>query len=114
MGNFGEALRDLRKRKRLSQDELGAAAGINGQTISNVETGKVEPRGDTFRAIAKGFGVTVEELEAELNTSAPPEPETIPPEVIAELFADAEQVGLSVPDYIRKARETLQRMKARI
>jgi transcriptional regulator with XRE-family HTH domain len=65
MPSFGEALRRLRKAARKSQDELGAASGLNGQTISNIETGKVQvPRGDTYRAIAIALGLTIQELDA--------------------------------------------------
>jgi transcriptional regulator with XRE-family HTH domain len=66
MPSFGEALRRLRKAARQSQDELGAASGLNGQTISNIETGKVQvPRGDSYRRLAEALGKTIKELDAE-------------------------------------------------
>lgn len=64
MPNFGEVLRRLRRAKRLSQDELGAAANLNGQTISNIETGKVQvPRGDTYRNLAGALGMSIADLD---------------------------------------------------
>ncbi len=81
MERVGKVLRDLRKKKRLSQDELGAAAGVNGQTISNIETGKVEPRGDTYRAIAAALGLTVEQLDAEFDANTDPYSEMPTPEI---------------------------------
>lgn len=64
MPTFGEVLRELRAAQKLSQDALGAAAGVNGQTISNIETGGVvEPRGDTYRGIARALGMTLEQLD---------------------------------------------------
>lgn len=52
----------------MSQDELGAQSDINGQTISNIELDRVDPRGETFRKLAKGLNLTVEELDAEIES----------------------------------------------
>ena len=75
METFGDVLRRLRKNKRLSQDAFAAAADLNGQTISNIETGKTSmPRGDTYRAIAKALEMTVEELDAVVGITMYPIP----------------------------------------
>lgn len=64
MPSFGEVLRQVRKARRLSQDRLGAKAGLNGQTISNIETGNIEaPRGETYEAIAAALEMTPQELD---------------------------------------------------
>lgn len=66
MRPFADALKKLRRRARMSQDELGAKAGVNGQTISNIETGTVTtPAHDTYRRIASALGLTVADLDAE-------------------------------------------------
>lgn len=75
MEKFGEVLRRLRKNKRLSQDAFAAAADLNGQTISNIETGKVAvPRGETYRNIAAALGMSVEQLDAAVGLTLYPIP----------------------------------------
>lgn len=52
-------LRDLRRRKKLSQKALAAAAGCEQTTISQIELGKVrDPRYSTVVAIARVLGTT--------------------------------------------------------
>lgn len=69
MAFSGDGLRRLRKKKHYSQDKLGADAGVNGQTISDIETGKTRrPQGETWRRIAEVPGVTIEELDAACET----------------------------------------------
>jgi transcriptional regulator with XRE-family HTH domain len=63
--SLAAAVARLRDKRALSQDELGRLIGKNGQTISNIETAKVFPRGETYRALAAGLGMTVDELDGE-------------------------------------------------
>ena len=53
---------ELRKRKGFSQEFLAEDSGISLRTIQRIEKGETQPRGDTLQRIAKGFGVTSEEL----------------------------------------------------
>lgn len=71
----GNVIRRLREAKHLSQDALGALAnsikksGVNGQTISNIETGKVNrPSNDSYRAIAQALDTTIEAIEADAES----------------------------------------------
>jgi transcriptional regulator with XRE-family HTH domain len=59
---IGTQLRAARERALLTQEELGAQAGVQPLTISRIETDKVEPRYSTIRKIAKALGVDPTEL----------------------------------------------------
>jgi transcriptional regulator with XRE-family HTH domain len=60
--NLGETIRNLRIQKKLSQDELGAALGINGRNVSRYENNHVRPRPKMLIKMATALGVSVEEL----------------------------------------------------
>jgi transcriptional regulator with XRE-family HTH domain len=53
---------ELRNRKGFSQEFLAEESGVSLRTIQRVENGETQPRGDTLQRIAKGLGVTSEEL----------------------------------------------------
>ncbi|MBE9462183.1 DUF4870 domain-containing protein [Dyadobacter subterraneus] len=57
-----DQIRTLRKNKGLSQEALAVNAGINLRTLQRIETGNVEPRGETLRMLAQALNVTIEEL----------------------------------------------------
>ncbi len=57
-----ERLRELRKLRALSQDELARAAGIGRATLSRIERGETGAHGRTLRKLAGALGVCVEEL----------------------------------------------------
>lgn len=57
---MGEKIRELREKKRMSQEELAKRSGISRQTISSLETGKVDSvTTGTIEAIAKALEVSV-------------------------------------------------------
>lgn len=57
---MGEKIRELREEKRMSQEELAKRSGISRQTISSLETGKVDSvTTGTIEAIAKALEVSV-------------------------------------------------------
>ncbi len=58
----GNNIREVRKRKGLSQDELAAKCGFYRTYINLVETAKRSPSGYSLYRIAKGLGVQVDEL----------------------------------------------------
>jgi putative transcriptional regulator len=58
----GNAVRDLRAAKELSQAQLAAAMGVSRQTINSVETGRYIPSLALAVALARYFGSTVEEV----------------------------------------------------
>ncbi len=59
---FGENIKQLRKDKELSQDELGKIFNISGPAVSKWETGQTEPDNKTLKMIANFFGVTTDYL----------------------------------------------------
>jgi len=59
---IGDRLRDLRKRKLLTQEQLAERSGVGIATIVRVERNQVEPRGSTIRKLAEALSIEPEEL----------------------------------------------------
>ena len=59
---FNEKLQQLRKQKRLTQEELAESLYVSRTAISKWESGRGYPNIDSLKAIARFFGVTVDEL----------------------------------------------------
>lgn len=59
---LGENIARIRKRKKWSQSDLGAAAGIESQNINRIERGKSNPTVKTLKKIAEALGCTVADL----------------------------------------------------
>jgi transcriptional regulator with XRE-family HTH domain len=57
-------LKDVRRRKALTQQQLAEKAGVNRVTIARIEGGKDEPFPTTVRKVADALGVEPEELLA--------------------------------------------------
>lgn len=55
-------LRQLRRAREMTQEMLGRRVGLNKATISMIEKGLRQPSLDKARAIAKEFGVAIEEI----------------------------------------------------
>lgn len=59
---LGEKIRQLRKLRELTQEELGERAGISYKFIGEVERGAVNPSLDSLIGIAQALHVGVREL----------------------------------------------------
>ena len=59
---FGKLIEDLRRTKRLSQEELAFRCNIGRKSMSYIETGKSLPSLETFVNIAINLEMTPEEL----------------------------------------------------
>lgn len=59
---FNEKLQELRKQKGLTQEELAERLFVSRTAVSKWESGRGYPNIDSLKAIAKVFGVTVDEL----------------------------------------------------
>ena len=73
-----EALKEVRRRHGLSQVDLSRRSGVAQNTISDIETGRREPRPSTLRKLAKSLGVEVADFYPETShpkASAPSSPE---------------------------------------
>ena len=55
-------IRQLRKERRLSQEELAEAVGTTRQTITSIEVGKYTASLPLAYKIAHYFGLTIEEV----------------------------------------------------
>ncbi|MCM1149387.1 MAG: helix-turn-helix transcriptional regulator [Butyricicoccus sp.] len=55
-------IRELRKQRKLSQDELAFAVGTTRQTITSIETGKYTASLPLAYKIAHYFGLGIEEV----------------------------------------------------
>lgn len=55
-------IRELRKERRISQEELAFAVGTTRQTITSIEVGKYTASLTLAYKIAKYFGKTIEEV----------------------------------------------------
>ncbi len=55
-------LKELRRLRALSQEELAEASGVGRATISRIERGETGAQGRTLRRLAATLGVGVEEL----------------------------------------------------
>ncbi|MBQ6899351.1 MAG: helix-turn-helix transcriptional regulator [Firmicutes bacterium] len=59
---LNEKLQELRKQKRLTQEELAKSLYVSRTAISKWEAGRGYPSIDSLKSIAKFFGVTIDEL----------------------------------------------------
>lgn len=59
---FNKKIQELRKQKGLTQEELAEALYVSRIAISKWESGRGYPNIDSLKAIAKFFGITIDEL----------------------------------------------------
>lgn len=62
MLSFGNRLRELRKEKKWTQNELGSNLGLGENLVTHYERGTRFPRPDTIVKISKIFNVTTDYL----------------------------------------------------
>lgn len=61
---LGRAARELRARRVLSQEQLGAVAGLHRNYVGSIERGEINPTFRTLLALAGGLTVPLSELVA--------------------------------------------------
>lgn len=59
---FGNKLRDVRLKKKLSQGDIARILGVHRSYISGLERGRRNPSLLTVHKVAKALGVSVNEL----------------------------------------------------
>jgi transcriptional regulator with XRE-family HTH domain len=59
---LGQAVRQLRKQRKLTQEDLAHAAGITVTALVRIETSKANPTWATVRKIAIGLAVSVGQI----------------------------------------------------
>lgn len=55
-------IRELRKEKKLTQEELGVLLGVKRTTITGYEIGQIDPSSDKLVKLSELFGVTADYL----------------------------------------------------
>jgi transcriptional regulator with XRE-family HTH domain len=59
---LGEAIRQLRRKRGVTQESLAEAAGLTVATVSLIERGQANPTWDTVAKIATALGASMGEL----------------------------------------------------
>ena len=59
---LAKAIRELRDKRGLSQEDLAHESGITTSTLSTIERGQSNPTWGTIKGIAQGLGVSLSEL----------------------------------------------------
>ena len=62
MNVVNTSIKDLRKKKNMTQDELAEKLNVTRQAVSNWENGKTQPDIETLTRLAEVFDVSVERL----------------------------------------------------
>jgi transcriptional regulator with XRE-family HTH domain len=62
MDGLGARLRELRRARALTQEELAEKAGVSPSTIVDIERGKHEPQIRTLRKLARALDTTPDKL----------------------------------------------------
>jgi len=64
---LGEAIRQLRERRGITQERLAQDAGLTTGTVSLVERGRSNPAWGTVKALAAGLSVSMAELAEKVS-----------------------------------------------
>lgn len=59
---LGEKIHNLRKSKKISQEQLAELIGVSRQTISNWELGETSPNPDQLKLLSSSLNVSIDEL----------------------------------------------------
>lgn len=59
---LGEKILNLRKKKGLSQEQLGEMVDVTRQTVSNWELGETSPNPEQLKKLSKIFQISIDEL----------------------------------------------------
>lgn len=62
MMSLGNKIFELRKKKGLSQEQLGEKVDVTRQTISNWELGETAPNPEQLKLLSKALNISVDEL----------------------------------------------------
>ena len=64
---FGEKLREHRRTRGLTQEEVAAKIGVSAQAISKWESGATEPSTTNLMELARLYGTTAADLLREVE-----------------------------------------------
>lgn len=71
MLQFGEALKQLRQRMGLRQDDVARMVGVERSTVANWERGAKQPSLETLVKLSQVFGVSLDELVGVTEATTP-------------------------------------------
>lgn len=101
----GEKIREIRKRRKLSQDALAVRCGISQSAVSAIEKGLNSPTIGTLRIIAKGLRVPLTDLTDEIENE--------PAEDLSGLDGELISLLVDLPDRdVQRVKDFVQGMKA--
>lgn len=66
---FGKRIYELRKKRGYTQEQIAEKVDVSRQTISNWETGSVQPTIDKVIALSSLYEISIDELVADDSTS---------------------------------------------
>ena len=66
--NFGNRLTEVKKKKKLSQDEVGKLVGVHGAVIGRYERGEVKPSIEMATQLALSLKVSLDYLVGSTDT----------------------------------------------
>ncbi len=72
---LGETIRELRREKGLSQEQLAERTGLSRQTIYKWESGQAAPDLENLKTLAGALGTTVSRLLGEAPLPSRPDPQ---------------------------------------
>lgn len=72
---LGETIRELRREKGLSQEQLAERTGLSRQTIYKWESGQAAPDLENLQTLAGALGTTVSRLLGEAPSPSRPDPQ---------------------------------------
>jgi transcriptional regulator with XRE-family HTH domain len=64
---LGDAIRELRKKRKVTQEDLAHDAGVTVGTLSLIERGKSNPAWGTVKRIAKALDTTMGDLAKQVD-----------------------------------------------
>jgi transcriptional regulator with XRE-family HTH domain len=68
---LGRAIRDLRRRREMSQEELALRSGLQRKTIHQMEVGKTDPRLESVMRVAEALDTSIVDLMESLDGYLP-------------------------------------------
>ncbi|MEM1486367.1 helix-turn-helix transcriptional regulator [Oscillospiraceae bacterium PP1C4] len=88
---LGIRIRELRKARNISQEELGFKASISAAHLGQIERGLKKPTVDTLGKIASALGISIQELFAFDAPTVPVKPSATLDKITAYLSAMTEE-----------------------
>lgn len=79
---IGKRLRDARERRGMSQEEVAEVVGGGQSTVGRIEAGEWKRVPATLGTMAKLYGISLGDLDPELNGAPAPSPGSIVPKVL--------------------------------